>query len=489
MNVSFINKIKVGLLCSVLIPTFSCKKFVETDVPYISISADNIYTNDAMAASVLTGIYINLSRSNSTGFNTGGVSSLSLFPSLSADELTLNNLNDLTYLNYYQNSLTSTPSVGTADYWSSFYPVIYQANAAIEGLEKSNSLTAPIKQQLQGEAKFIRALCYFYLVNLYGDVPLVTSTDYKVNAELGRTPKDQVYQLIIDDLKNAQTLLNDKYLMSDALTAYSAGSEQRVRPTKAAATSLLARVYLYTGNNWSDAEAQATAVISNNILYDTVSLNNVFLKNNKEAIWQLQAVGSGTNSNTGEGKRFILPATGPSTSFPVHLSNTVVNSFEVGDKRKISWVGSVTPTPPGTITYYYPNKYKIGAVNTTAQEFCTVLRLAEVYLIRAEARAQLNNVTGSQSDLNVIRKRAGLSNTTANDKTSLLSAILHERQVELFTEWGHRWLDLKRTNTIDAVMTPAAIAKGGAWQTTDQLYPILQSELSKSPNVVQNPGY
>jgi hypothetical protein len=119
-----------------------------------------------------------------------------------------------------------------------------------------------------------------------------------------------------------------------------------------------------------------------------------------------------------------------------------------------------------------------------------VFRLAEQYLIRAEARAQQGNVSGSQSDLNAIRTRAGLPNTTANDKASLLTAIQHERQVEMFTEWGHRWFDLKRTGTIDAVMSVIAPAKGGgAWNSNKALLPLPLGDLQADQNLTQNPGY
>jgi hypothetical protein len=120
-----------------------------------------------------------------------------------------------------------------------------------------------------------------------------------------------------------------------------------------------------------------------------------------------------------------------------------------------------------------------------------VLRLGEQYLIRAEARAQQNKISDAQSDLNIIRTRAGLPNTTASDKNSLLSEIFHERKVELFSEWGHRWLDLKRTNAVDAVMsivTPLK-ANGQQWQSYQKLYPVEFSEVRKSPNLTQTPGY
>src|SRR5439155_24411561 len=112
---------------------------------------------------------------------------------------------------YYQNALTDN-NLNNPDFWTVFYQTIFAANAAIEGLSASETLTPAVKQQLSGEVKFIRAFCYFYLVNLYGDVPLAIRTDYKMNSKLVRTPKAQVYQQIISDLTEAQNLLNPRYI-------------------------------------------------------------------------------------------------------------------------------------------------------------------------------------------------------------------------------------------------------------------------------------
>jgi hypothetical protein len=472
-------------IVSLLMCLVSCKKFITVDAPGNSANAANVYTDNAIAASVLTGIYTNLSKGNSGGFG-GDFTGLSLIAGMSADEITLNDLNNQPYFLYYSNSLLgNTGNLGIVNYWTLIYPYIFVANSAIEGLTNSVSLTPAVKQQLLGETKFIRAFFQFYLVNLYGDVPLALSSDWKVNASMARTSASQVYQQIISDLKEAQDLLSADYLNADALTIATA----RVRPNKWVATALLSRVYLYT-NDFSNAEIEASKII-NNSSFQLAPLNNVFLKDSKEAIWQLQAVGTGTSSNTGEGKLFILPSGGPTTAQPVYLSNYVVNSFEAGDQRKINWIGKVTPTP--TTTYYYPYKYKIGAVSTTAQEYLTVFRLAEQYLIRAEARAKQNNLTGAITDVDSIRKRSSLPlvavTNPAINQTALLDKILHERQVELFTEWGHRWFDLKRANTIDAIMGSITSVKGGTWQPTDRLYPIPQSELDKSPQLTQNAGY
>ena len=468
------------LVIGLLIPNVGCRKLVEVRAPSTSLNAANVYTADATAAAVLTGIYAEMSQSNANIGLTVGFTSLSLFPALSADELTLYNLSNDKYFDYYSNRLTNT----VGDFWNIIYPIIFTTNTAIEGLNNSTRLTPSVKQQLLGEAKFMRALCYFYLVNLYGDVPLAISTDYEVNRLLPRAPQEKVYQQIIADLKEAQELLNANYVESDGITSTS--TTERIRPTKWAATALLARTYLYTGD-FNNAEIQSTAVINNTALYSLPALNDVFQKNSREAIWQLQPVWPDIPSNTGEGALYILPETGPNNEmYPVYLSDSVVNSFEEGDRRKEDWVGSVNVE--GT-TYYYPYKYKIGAVYTEVTEYIMVQRLGEQYLIRAESRVQLDNTSGAVADLNVIRTRAGLSGTTATTKATLLTAIQHERRVELFTEWGHRWLDLKRTHTVDVIMSEVTPQKGGIWSTNWQWYPIPLDDLQKNTNLEQNIGY
>ncbi|MFY0255507.1 RagB/SusD family nutrient uptake outer membrane protein [Chitinophaga sp. 30R24] len=163
------------------------------------------------------------------------------------------------------------------------------------------------------------------------------------------------------------------------------------------------------------------------------------------------------------------------------INNILYNAFELGDTRKSKWINSITVLGSA---YLYPYKYKSRTNNNA--EFEMVLRLAEQYLIRAEARAQQNNTSQAKEDLDVIRLRAGLTGTTATDKNSLLLAIEHERQVELFCEWGHRWLDLKRTNRSTAII---GTEKPAGWQDTDVLYPIPQSAVSTNSKLSQNKGY
>jgi hypothetical protein len=488
-----INKLRILILTIAAIGISGCKKFSEVKAPVTSVNESNVYATDATAISVLTGLYMGMSSGTGGGTSFFTASqSISLYGGLLADEFTLYNgisTTDPKYY-YYTNSLYSNAS-GTqgTEFWG-IYSAIFTCNAAIEGLSKSSSLTPSVKQQLLGEAKFMRAFFYFYLVNLFGDVPVVLSTDWQGNVANARISKEQVYSTIIQDLKEAKDLLSTDYLDGNLLK-YSTTSE-RVRPTKWAASALLARVYLYKGNltgsadNYTNAEAEASAVISNTALYDTVSLNNVFLKNSKEAIWQLQPINS--QWNTEDARVFILNTSpvGLNSNHPVYLDTLLVNKFDNTDKRKTNWLKTYTDASG---TYYYPYKYKSATQNNPLTEYLMVLRLGEQYLIRAEARAQLGNINGAKADLNVIRVRAGLTGTNANDQPSLLAAILQERQLELFSEWGHRWFDLKRTKNTDPVMTMVTPLKGGSWSGFKQLLPIPFKDIQRDPNLIQNPGY
>jgi len=447
-----------------------CKKAIEIDPPISGLVSSTVYSSDATSIAALTSIYERLM--GETNF-LNGTQGIALRLGLSADEFKLYS-SDINLSQFYTNSLVSTNST----FWNELYNFVYSCNVAIEQLSNSTSVSSMIKQQLLGEAKFMRAFFYFYLVNIYGDVPLLLTSDYRINSIASRTPKAQVIQQMIADLKEAQNLLTSNYLGADLI----ASTSERTRPNKWAANALLSRVYLYNGD-WANAEDISSTLINNTTMYSLVSnLNNVFLKNSSEAIFQLQPVKP--SYNTLDGNSFILTSNpGISSISPVSLSSSLVGSFDTTDLRLAKWVGNYNG-------YYYANKYKIkGPTTAPVSEYYMVLRLAEQYLIRAEARVQQNNISGAQSDLNIIRSRAGLTNTTAATKASMLTAINRERQLELFAECGHRWLDIKRTNTIDVIMTSIASQKGAVWNSNMALLPVPLDEINKDPNLVQNPGY
>jgi hypothetical protein len=479
MTTQFCRRLAAFSIAAIVMFKPGCKKFVNVSPPVTSLNAQNVYSSDQTAAAVLTGIYASISAAT-IPFATGG-NSISALAGLSADELTLyNGVSNVTLTAFYKNNLESIVNTNNSLFWGNIYQIIFKTNDAIGGLSTSVNISDSAKRQLLGEAKFMRAFCYFYLVNLYGDIPLAISSDFKANSVLPRTEKAIVYQQIISDLKDAQDLLNSNYVESDAKTVKA--TTERIRPVKWAAASLLSRVYLFSGD-FIDAEIQSTLVIDN-ALYKIDTLGNAFLKNSTSVIWQLQPVNSGWN--TEDARAFVIPSTGPSNNYPVYLSSSLLNSFEAGDLRKTKWISKVIS---GGVTYYYPYKYKSATSGAAVTEYLDVLRLSELYLIRAEARAQLGE-SNALDDLNKIRNRSGLLNYSGNmDKSSISSAVLHERQVELFTEWGHRWLDIKRTGNIDAVMNIASLAKGATWNTNWQLYPIPSVELQRNLNLTQNTGY
>jgi hypothetical protein len=441
----------------------SCDNFAESDMPVSELNTAAVFEEKNTAHAAMVNVFAKM-REN--GLLTGKTNSISREMGLYADELTWYGNSSQSSANFFTNILI--PTNGTvATWWNNCYSQIYTANAVIEGVAVSTKLFQADKDQLTGEAKFARAFIHFYLLQLWGDVPYVTGTDYKVNSTVRRLPATEVYAKIIEDLEAASLLLAEEY-----------GSPARVRPNSYAAKALLARVYLYAGK-WAEAANSASTVLNKTDTYLWVTeLNNVFLKESTATIWQYSS--RTPTRNTDEGTTFIFNSAPPTA---VALTSSLMNAFESGDQRKVKWTRS---RMGGGKTYYHAYKYKKVGSATPQTEFSIVLRLAEMYLIRAEARARQGELIGAKEDLNVIRNTAGLENTTATSQDEILGAILRERRVELFTEFGHRFLDLKRYGALDDALKNTK----ADWQSTDQLLPLPQSELNLNPNVApQNQGY
>lgn len=473
-----IRSINAAIFIAGLCLLFSCKKLTDIDPPENQLVSTNVFKDDASAAAVLTGIY---QRLNLEGV-AAGKTSISLLTGLSSDELVNFDVSNQTFQEFYVNGLRPE-NQDILTVWSQLYNYIYTVNKVIEGLDQSEGVSANVKSQLKGEALFLRAFFYFYLTNLFGDVPLIISTDYESNVMAGKTAGAEIYKKISEDLLEAKEYLPEEYKNPNSST-----TNERVRPNRFAASALLARVYLYM-HEYEKSEQQATEVLNNSQLYDTVPLSQVFLMNSKEAIWQIQAVIP--SLNTYDGYTFIL-TNGPNAfDNPVFLSDNLLREIDSAtDRRFTSWIGVSNG-------YKYPFKYKV-SVGDAVTEYQTVLRIAEQYLIRAEVRAELGDYEGAKADVNIIRKRAGLPDTNVSGKEALIKVIIAERQKELFTEWGHRWLDIKRRRGIanpsqtlaDEIMPAVCEGKGGVWNANWKLYPIPRTELINAPNLKpQNPGY
>ena len=444
----------------------ACEKLIEIDPPVNEMTSETVFESDATAKAALSGLYSLLSSSTNHSLY------ITAFSALSSDELDFLGTAP-TYDDVRTNSMLATSS-NASGLFTDLYASVYRANSVIEGLQKYSGVTDSVKRQIVGEAKFLRAYLYFYLVNFFGDVPLVVETDATKTAMLPRTAKAEVYSQIIDDLTAAR----------DSLPAnYGASSNNRISANKYAAKALLARVYLYTGNN-AAAESNATDVLNATGLFSLIPSANIgtgiFVRNSVEAILQFMPPVNPANGYTIEGSGFVT------TTANFSLRTTFVNSFASGDLRRSKWINQVTYN---SVVNYQPYKYRMASQTAAAAagvfEYPTILRLAEQYLIRAEARAKQENITGALADMNVIRNRAGLASSTTTDKNALLLEIENERKFELFCELGHRWFDLQRTNRADAILAPIK----ANWQATDILFPIPQTARDANVNLSQNDGY
>jgi hypothetical protein len=444
------------LICIIVLS--ACNKILDAESTTDRITSMSVFASNTTAIAALNGIYSTMS----TGGAVTGSTGISFLGGLSADELQLLNADDIRLQAVYQNGLVP----GDVDCWSPLYNYIFQANNALIGLQRGKT-DQDVQQQLTGEALFVRAFSYFYLVNLYGDVPLVLGTDYKVNAVLPRTAAGKVYDQVVADLIHAIQLLSPAFLAVDIKSV----TPERVRPTSWVARALLARVYLYN-KEYGRAMQQVDTILAQQELFDTVPLAAAFLRNSKEAIWQLEPK---KNSYTEDGFWFGVMRV-------ASCSDMLLQAMEEGDQRKQVWMQRDD-------TLYYPFKYKSSEPVDKPLEYLMVMRVGELYLVRAEARAHTGELDGAIEDLNVIRVRAGLKKMKLTTQENVLAAIAHERQVELFSEWGHRWLDLKRGGHIDEIMDIVGTKKGNKWRTYQQLYPLPGSELKANPYLKQNVGY
>jgi hypothetical protein len=327
-----------------------CKKLVTVDPPSNTVVTTSAFNNDGTAITTQLAVYLELS---------GYWSALEELMGASADELTEYNTG-LSYVDIYRNNLNAQNDGGFNGYWSTAYQYIYQENAILENVQASTGMSDRVKKITTGEALFMRAFFYFQLVNQFGDVPLVTSTNYSKNTTLARTPVALVYQQIVSDLQQAQTLLPSTYVDANDNTLATA---DKVRPTTWAASALLARVYLYyaslNGNSqyYAAAATQASNVITNGAytLSPLNGTNSVFTQNSAEAIWQL--IPASGSLYTTEGFNFILTAPPSSTGSrngSTTISTSLLNAFEPNDARRINWIGNYTS---GSTVYYFANKY------------------------------------------------------------------------------------------------------------------------------------
>jgi hypothetical protein len=449
------NNIKLLAFTLLAMVSYSCEDFLDVQ-PVDIISNQIVIEDDESAVTAVLGMY--------SIFQQAGQYSeqVQLTSGLLSDEMV--HTGSFPTRAQYDNNTVLADNTTMRNIWSSAYEAIYIANTILERVPLVDAIDPALGAEVMGEAYFGRAWAHFNTLNYFGDVPIVGSTDLVTNLEVSRSSVSDVYAQILSDLGAAESSLPDTYGSAD---------EDKTRATSWGAKAMLARVHLYLGN-WSQAEAKATEVINSGVfsLETGVNYTNIFLGGSSESI--LEVFASSTDQN---GLAFLCL---PGGRYEHGVAKYKVDEWfpadnAAGDAR----FGVVQVNDAFDIggNFYYCNKYTDLATGTDKP---IVLRLAEMYLIRAEAL--LNQSGSADADLNVIRARAGLGNITGATQAD----ILYEREIELAFE-GHRWHDLKRTGTVDAVM---GADNPTNWDpAVDKLLPIPQREIEQNPNLVQNPGY
>jgi hypothetical protein len=382
-------------------------------------------------------------------------------------------------------NLSYTSSAGSFDaMWTNWYKTIGRATYSIEFTENYGLTDEAYKNRLVGEAKFLRALHYFWLVRGWGDVPL-QHIDYTV-----RAPKADVYAFIEADLLDAIEKLPSKNQYQSADLG---------RATKGAAQALLSKVYLYE-QKWQQSYDMANTVINSGqyaLESNYAVLWRASSENGTESIFEVQARGEavahgvqqysetqGARGTSGWGWGFNTPSQNLLNAYnaegdAIRRDATIIFAGEtLWDGREVS----------ASVENPMYNEKAYSSANAGAgdgDKNIRILRLAEIYLIKAEAANELGNGGEALAALNTVRTRVNLPASAAAVGTALRNAIWNERRLELGFEHD-RWFDLVRTG-----QAPAAMAAAGKTFTVGkhELFPIPYNQLIQTPNMTQNPGY
>ena len=447
------NKSISIILLALLFGYLSACNVLEQD-PVLDIDSEKAITNKGGAVAALLGAYSELQNNSYYGRD------YLAFSYLSSGEAEWSGTYNQ-YQQFIQHAVVADNNF-LAPMWAQIYKVVNTSNHLIAKvpLIEDRNLTEAERNQILGEAYFIRGLAYFDLGRAWGGVPLVLSPTQTKNdgAGIGRATLEATYAQVLSDLDQAENLL--------------APLTVRTRASKEAAQALKARLHLYL-EEWELAEALATAVIETN-RFSLVAPYVAFIetKETEESIFELAYNNADRNSHAHYGHPSSLGG-----RYEWHPSDQLIEELTdaaIGGNRGeiISYLGN---------NPYSTKYFRIGSGDDPAY----ILRIAEQYLLRAEARLKKSapDIAGALSDLNEVRERAGLTPLNLSSAEDILLSIEQERRLEFAFE-GHQWFDLIRTGRAATVL--------GVIDSNKYLYPIPLNEIiadeALSP-ADQNPGY
>lgn len=440
------------LVSGLLFSQTACSDFLEQE-PANYISDEAVITNESSAKSALNGVYHRLGASAYYGgrYFDAGVN-------LASDNVTWTGS-----LNFYYDFDTHQYSAENqllSYAWYGIYATVNQANQVIEKTQALSSISDNERRRIIAEATVLRSLAFFDLARTWGNVPLVKAATHAPNQFDGvkQTQAKAVYQEVVNDITSVLGDLSE--------------TNDRVHVSRSVAEALLARVSLYL-EDWAKAEEYATKVIENPS-YALGSINDLINgKLAQESVFELAYSSSFTNDQSAywrspnDGGRHEW---GPSKEIVQLLSNPTIG----GDRSAFFTDQSSAQVPD----YYVGTLYH----RPSADDNVILFRLAEAYLIRAEARAkqQNANLEGAISDLNTIRERSQVAPLNESlSQQAIIQAIEDENRVEFAIE-PHRWFDLVRTGRAVAVL---------GISEHQQLFPIPYNDIEADKDLQQNPNY
>ncbi|MBO9728731.1 MAG: RagB/SusD family nutrient uptake outer membrane protein [Chitinophaga sp.] len=471
--------ILVCILCPVIFLLPACKKLLEEN-PRSSISPDAYFKNPESYESAVIGTYDGLPL-NVTELN-------EMFSDIYGTPQPAEQV-----LPIYQNQ-PSANFYSSATAWSVPFAMVKNANFILDKLQAA-PLPDAKKTQLEAEARFLRGYAFFYLVQMFGDVPLPlkAASNYQ-DVQLPRTPQADVYTQVLNDLIYAEANLPDV-------------APQQGRVYKLVATAILAKVYLtMAGNplnkteNYAKARDKALAVIGSNKFALKDNYADVFhnVAYTSESIWEKQYI-PGRQNNPLQSQ--ASPAPG---YVPILLPAAwFINSYASGDQRKVWGIRTNYPSPAGGTLPAFFAKFvdlstidqNIGPSNAKVPYSFPIVRLAEMYLVAAEAENEVNGPAQAYQYINKIRWRARINKNSTTDvpdlknlgKDQFRDAVLMERKWELYNE-GDAWFDLKRTNTFQRIQAVRPTSLSVPIGPYNQTWLIPTQEITNN-NIKQNPQY
>ena len=485
-------KLKYNLIAIALLgfSFSSCSDFLKQN-PQTDLSENDFYKTADDILSAVNGVYSSLQEGDIYG-------NWYVFGEIPSDN-TRNQLSgSVTTQNEFDQFYIDTQNSMIANFWKAAYKVINRTNTVlgrIDGIEINTELANRYKL----ECKFIRALMYFNLVRVYGDVPLVLKEiSISESYDILREPKENVYNQIIADLKEAQ----------DLPVSYSTAEDGRA--TQGAAKALLANVYM-TLHKYAEAETILAEIINSgrySLLENTPgSLNidgykNVFSPvnhNSKEGIFEIQFLKGGYGEGSNYANNFAPENSGTNV---VAVGGTggnnipemdIYNAYEEGDLRR-DFSMSLGYYDNRKNNEWVESRYvckfmDVPYQNNDASNNYPVIRYADVILMYAEALNQNGKTAEACKYLNMTRRRGFGYQTTetspvdlqTTDKAQFALMVEQERRVELAFE-NHRWFDLIRTGRAVEVMR----SKGFSLNETNLICPIPQKQIDVNPKLTQN---